>query len=102
MVHNKSATEGSQKELSEDLLAVCKFFVARNNGKRGGRGKQRKRHKVEEDQVGPDHRVERVVAEVGGDGEVDIQPLPSPLEHEQVQDEQDRRQTEGRPWLEPR
>ncbi len=24
---------------TEDLLAVCNFFVARNNGRRGGRGK---------------------------------------------------------------
>ncbi|CAN0246919.1 unnamed protein product [Ectocarpus sp. 6 AP-2014] len=81
VVHNKSETEGSQQELSEDLLAVCNFFVARNNGRRGGRGRQRKRRKVEEDQVGPDHRVEGAVAEVDGDGKVDVQPLPSLVEH---------------------
>ena len=57
VVHNKPETEGSQQELSEDLLAVCNFFVARNNGRRGGRNK--KKHKIQENKIEPDTRVER-------------------------------------------
>lgn len=76
VVHNKSETEGSQQELSEDLLAVCNFFVARNNGRRGGKGKKHKRRKVEEDQAGSVGGVEGTSAEMDGDIAMDIQPVP--------------------------
>lgn len=76
VVDNKSETEGSQQELSEDLLAICNFFVARNNGRRGGKGKKHKRRKVEEDQAGPVVGVEGTSKEVDGDIEMDVQPMP--------------------------
>jgi len=75
LVHNKSETEGFQQELSEDLMAVCNFFVARNNGKRGGRAKKHKRCEVAEDQVGSVSGVEETSDEVDGNIEVDVQPV---------------------------
>lgn len=73
VVHHKSETEGSEQELSQDLLAVCNFFVARNNGRRGGKHKKRK---VQEDQAEPHSGVERQVEQVDGNFEMDVQPVP--------------------------
>lgn len=42
VVHNREET-GGDKELSEDLLAIINFFVARNNGRRAGRNRKRRR-----------------------------------------------------------
>lgn len=47
VVHNGDLG-GDTRELSEDLLAVVNFFVARNNGRRAGLYRKRRR---EEDQV---------------------------------------------------
>ena len=43
VVHDREET-GSDKELSEDLLAVVNFFVARNNGRRSSKNRKRRRH----------------------------------------------------------
>jgi len=42
VVHNREET-GSDRELSEDLLAIINFFVARNNGRRAGQNRKRRR-----------------------------------------------------------
>lgn len=77
VVHHNPETEGSEQELSEDLLAVCNFFVARNNGRRGGRNtKKGKRCEGKKDQAGSVPGVEGAVEEVDGDGEMDVQPVP--------------------------
>lgn len=76
VVHNKTETAVTQQELSEDLLAVCNFFVAKNNGRRGGEKRMYQRRAVEKDQPRPDTRVERASAEMDGDVEVDVQPVP--------------------------
>jgi putative resolvase len=45
--------EAKTQELAEDLLAVCNFFVARNNGRRAGRNKRR-REETKRDQSSSD------------------------------------------------
>ena len=42
VVLNREKT-GSERELSEDLLAIINFFVARNNGRRAGQNRKRRR-----------------------------------------------------------
>ena len=83
VVHNKSEGEGSQQELSEDLLAVCNFFVARNNGYRGGKNKKHRRCESQKNQAGSVAGVETPAPQVDGDREVDVQPL-SPLVQEEI------------------
>lgn len=46
LVHNREETS-SEQELSEDLLAIINFFVARNNGRRAGRNRKRRRDQAE-------------------------------------------------------
>lgn len=72
VVENQPETQGTQQELSEDLLAVCNFFVARNNGYRGGKTKKRKRCKSPKDKARPVTGMEAPATEVDGDGEVDV------------------------------
>ncbi len=44
LVHHASEIDGGdQSEPAEKLLAACNFYVAQNNGRRGGRGKNRLR-----------------------------------------------------------
>jgi len=75
LVHNKSETEGFQQELSEDLMAVCNFFVARNNGYRGGRSKKHKGCESKEDQAKPIVGMERETNQMDGNIEVDVQSV---------------------------
>ncbi len=69
VAHHQSETEGVQQELAEDLMAVCNFFVARNNGRRGGRNK---RHTVTKDQVESNSGVEGTSEQVDGDVQMDV------------------------------
>lgn len=82
VVHNKSETEGSQQELSEDLMAVCNFFVARNNGRRAG---ENKRRKVQEDKAKSVSRMEDETQQMDGDGKVDLQSVSITRKPEKVQ-----------------
>jgi len=69
LVHFKHETEGSESELSQDLMAVCNFFVAQNNGYREGKNKKRK---IEKDEVNSDPILEGEVEQVDGDLSVDL------------------------------
>lgn len=84
VVCDQRETPDDRTELAEDLLAVCNFFVARNNGRRGGR-QTSKRKKIEAEF---DPEVEVPVREVDGNRQVDVQPVPEELQGEEVQDEQ--------------
>lgn len=77
VVHSREETSSCEQELSEDLLAIINFFVARNNGRRAGKNRKRRRsqvqdkdleaetHECSEDNAGP------VVRSVS----VDVQPV---------------------------
>ena len=72
-----SETTTSTQELADDLLAVCNFFVARNNGRRAKRNNERRRAIADADQSahggdqdGPDATTD--VEEVDGSGEVHL------------------------------
>ena len=67
VVQNQPETQGSQQELAEDLLAVCNFFVARNNGYRGGKAKKHKRCESQKDQAESVAGVETSSTDVDGD-----------------------------------
>lgn len=89
VVHNRSETTGSQQELAEDLLAVCNFFVARNNGYRGGKNKRRKLNEGQKDQAGSVNGVETSTTTVDGDVQMDIQQVPRNVQERCMQDEHD-------------
>lgn len=75
VVHNREET-GSDRELSEDLLAIVNFFVARNNGRRAGQNRKRRRQtedsvvSVEADAI-PEANAVQLVRRV----QVDVQPV---------------------------
>ena len=76
VVHHREET-GSEQELSEDLLAIINFFVARNNGRRSGQNRKRRRLQdqdeitsTETDKL-PEKDIEPVVRSV----QVDLQPV---------------------------
>lgn len=79
VVANGKEGKDVQSELAEDLLAVCNFFVARNNGRRSHQSKKAK--------TLPHEDMEGETPQVDGDGEVDLQQVSSQLQNEEVQDE---------------
>ena len=83
VVLNASETEGieQENELAEDLLAVCNFFVARNNGRRGGKNKKRK---SSENQAGSVKRMGGTSQEMDGNFTVDLQSVPRLLQQKEV------------------
>ncbi len=106
VVHNSPEGKDCQQELADDLLAICKFFVARNNGRRSrsrkpGTNKAKKR-KVEEDKAEPLEGVEGRPEQVDGNLEVGLQQVPGSRQEEKVPCEQGRFQGQGRVWAQPR
>ena len=76
VVHNREET-GSDQELSEDLLAIINFFVARNNGRRSSKNRKRRRHQDEDPSTeievnkNPEEDTESMVRSV----QMDLQPM---------------------------
>lgn len=50
VVHCREET-GCEQELSEDLLAIINFFVARNNGRRAGKNRKRRRDQLQNEDL---------------------------------------------------
>lgn len=47
VVHSKGEAASDSEELAQDLLAVCNYFVAKNNGRRAAQNRKRKRKGTE-------------------------------------------------------
>jgi putative resolvase len=75
VVHNREET-GSDRELSEDLLAIINFFVARNNGRRAGQNRKRRRQ-TEDSNILPeaDEEAKEGAGSVVRGLPVDLQPV---------------------------
>lgn len=101
VVHNSSENTDCQQELSEDLLAICNFFVARNNGRRSSNTKTKKR-KVEEDKAEPVEGVESCYEPVDGNLEVGVKQVPRYFQEGEVPGKQGGIQGQGcvrtQPW----
>jgi len=70
-----------EQELSEDLLAVVNFFVAKNNGLRAGINRRRRCQAKAQDQKVPsetDGKAKEDTESMVWDGEVDMEPSVSP------------------------
>jgi len=79
VVENHIQGESDDKgELAEDLLAVCNFFVARNNGRRSHKGKK---NQIESQQM-----VEKDTDKLDGDVEMDLQSMPRQDKQQEMQD----------------
>ena len=79
VVENHIQEEPDDKgELAEDLLSVCNFFVARNNGRRSHKGKK---NQIESQQL-----VEKNTNHLDGDVEMGLQPMPRQDKQQEVQD----------------
>ncbi len=73
VVHNAQEADGSdQTELAEDLLAMCNFFFARSNGRRGGKGRKRLRNASQTNKAKPVSRVEEETSQMDGDNQMDL------------------------------
>jgi predicted site-specific integrase-resolvase len=70
VVHNqRECPETPTDELAQDLLAICNYFVAKNNGRRGGR---RRTTKINQNQIGSVSGVESAIEKVDGDSKMDL------------------------------
>jgi len=92
--NNPQGEPGNREELAEDLLAVCNFFVARNNGRRS--------HKIKKNQVESQQVVEEDVTQVDGDIEMDLQSVSGQDQQQEVQEFQKGSEESGhwstQPW----
>ena len=81
VVSNSRENADNHGELAEDLLAVCNFFVARNNGRRSHQRKKAEAVSIAD--------VERDPEEVDGDCKMDLQQVSGPLQEGKVSDVQE-------------
>lgn len=78
VVANDKEGKDNQTELAEDLLAVCNFFVARNNGRRSHKSKKAKVVSIRD--------MESETSEVDGDCKMDLQQVSTQVQNQKVQD----------------
>jgi predicted site-specific integrase-resolvase len=97
LVHNKGENlQSPESELAEDLLSVCNFFVARNNGRRASTNRKRREvHEDEEDNAKSNKRTKRDAKAVVRGGKVDVQQMSGHVPGEEVSTQEEDIQTES-------
>jgi len=78
LVTNDEEGKDDKTELAEDLLAVCNFFVARNNGRRSHKGKKTK--------IVPVKELEDASEEMDGFCQMDLQQVSLQIKKKEMSD----------------
>jgi putative resolvase len=88
VVHNKGEnTVAPESELAEDLLAVCNFFVARNNGRRASENRKRRRELEDKEDKAEHHKkTKRSTKTVVRGSSMDVQQMSEHVQGEKVSD----------------
>lgn len=94
VVSNNREKPDNHGELAEDLLAVCNFFVARNNGRRSHQRKKTEAVSIADVEEDPE--------EVDGYCEMDLQQVSGPLQKGKMSDVQESLQESNHWGTQPR
>lgn len=94
VVSSSKETTDNHTELAEDLLAVCNFFVARNNGRRS-----HQRKKAETVSIA---NVEEDAKKMDGDSKVDLQQMSRQIQEGKVSNVEESVQEQGNWITQPR